>query len=53
MAPRAKKTEPRVLANLALVSLVRYTLAGLANPDDHMHEDLAVRAARAVSKNRW
>lgn len=52
-AVKAGPKDPAVIARLALLSLARYSLSGLAAPGEHMHEDLAVRLTQVADKNRW
>jgi hypothetical protein len=45
--------DPATIARLGLLSLARYRLSELAQPGEHMHEELAVRLAQVASRNRW
>ena len=45
--------QTQALAAAALRAIARYTAANMAGPRDHMHEDIALRCARAADKGEW
>jgi hypothetical protein len=44
---------PRQLALVGLEALANYKEAGLAQPGETMHRQLAIRLARITATNKW
>lgn len=46
-------SSPRFLALVGLEALAMYKAAGLAQPGEHMHKQIAIRLARIAATNKW